>query len=275
LTQHASAPPPTWTGEVRPFGRIADAGLGNSREIWVYLPPSYARGTQRYPVLYFHDGQNVFDARTAFAGVEWGADETLERLARDGGAAEAIAVAIANTPQRIDEYTPVAELRGGGRAADYVGFLVQTVKPRIDAAFRTLPGRAHTASIGSSLGGLVSLYAAVHAPHVFGLAGALSPVFDWAGYDIEWRYEHTPAADLPLRVWIDMGTAEDSRPPSSTAQLPDSIRDLRRFARQLEARGFRRGINLGYEETDGARHEEAAWAERLPRVLEFLLPPTE
>ena len=138
--------------------------------------------------------------------------------------------------------------------------------------FRTLSSREHTAVIGSSLGGLVSLYAAIAAPEAFGLVGALSPVFDWAGYDIEWRYAKARAEQLPLRVWVDMGTAEDAG--SIAGAAPSRlVRDLRRFRMTLEHRGFELGNDLGYEETAGARHNETAWAERLPRVLRFLLPP--
>lgn len=271
-TLHSAAGHPTWTGDVRALGALADARLGNHRDVWVYLPRSYESGSRRYPVIYFHDGQNVFDAQTAFAGVEWGADETLELLAHTGAAAEAIAVAVANTRSRIDEYTPVTDPRGGGRADDYIAFLVQQLKPRIDGMFRTLSGREHTAVIGSSLGGLVSLYAAIAAPEAFGLVGALSPVFDWAGYDIEWRYAKARAEQLPLRVWVDMGTAEDA--PSIAGAPPSRlVRDLRRFRMTLEHRGFELGSDLGYEETAGARHNETAWSERLPRVLRFLLPP--
>jgi len=266
------AAPPSWTGDVRALGAIADMRLGNGRDVWVYVPRSYGSSSRRYPVIYFQDGQNVFDAGTSFAGVEWGADETLEMLARTRTARESIAVAVANTRNRIDEYTPVTDVRGGGRAGDYVAFLVHQLKPHIDRMFRTLPGREDTAVVGSSLGGLVSLYAGIAAPQVFGLVGALSPVFDWAGYDIEWRYAKAPAASLPQRVWVDMGTAEDASHPVRT--VPSRlICDLWRFRQVLEHRGLELGRNLGYEETDGAHHNESAWAERLPRVLRFLLPP--
>src|SRR5262249_36122884 len=149
---------------------------------------------------------------------------------------EAIAVAVANSQDRIDEYTPATDPRwpGGGRAALYVDFLVRELKPRIDAEFRTLADRAQTAIIGSSLGGLVSLYAGVAAAETFGLVGALSPVLDWAGYDIEWRYAAATISNLPQRVWVDMGTAEDHGEPRH-------IGDLRRFCSVLERRGYERG----------------------------------
>src|SRR5262249_62306095 len=117
---------PTWTGNVRRLGSFFDPRLDNARDVWIYLPRSYHTSEQRYPVLYFNDGQNVFDAATSFAGVEWQADETLESATGAGVIREAIAVAVANSQDRIDEYTPATDPRwpGGGRAAVYVRFLV-------------------------------------------------------------------------------------------------------------------------------------------------------
>ena len=265
---------PTLAGNIRHLGRVASQALGNERDVWVYLPPSYASSPQRrYPVIYFHDGQNVFDASTAFIGIEWQADETLERLATSGEMPEAIAVAVANSPRRMDEYTQVRDSgRGTGGAADlYLQFLVRELKPRIDREFRTLPGREHTALVGSSLGGLVSLYAGIAARETFGLIGGVSPVLSWGDSDIEKRYASAPAEHLPLRIWIDMGTAEDK---SAGAGVPRLILELRAFRDLLVRRGFVLGSTLGYMEDEGAIHNESAWAARLPRILRFLLPPT-
>jgi len=254
----------TWTGDVRSFGWFSHPNLGHMRQVWVYLPPSYATSARRFPVVYFQDGQNVFDAHTAFAGVEWRADETLEELAAIG--TEAIAVAIANTPDRIDEYSPVTNSRhAGGRASAYLEFLVEELKPRIDAALRTQPDRDHTAIVGSSLGGLLALYAGVAAAARFGRVGALSPALDWGAYDIGYRYG--ASQQLPSRIWIDMGTAE----AHTTSAAAQAVADLHRFAGVLRERGFTDDDSLHCEEVDGARHDEAAWAARLPRVLAFLL----
>jgi len=125
--------------------------------------------------------------------------------------------------------------------------------------------------VGSSLGGLVSLYGGLVAWESFGRIGALSAVFDWAQYDIETRYLAAPRARMPARLWIDMGTAEDSKPPQ-TGQVSKLILDLRRFRGVLEQRGYALGSQMGYEEVEGAVHDEAAWAARLPRVLRFLYP---
>jgi len=264
--------PSTSSGNVRHLGRIPSAALGNERDVWIWLPPSYGTSpARRYPVIYFHDGQNVFDAATAFIGVEWGADETLERLAAAGTMREVIAVAVANTPQRMAEYTQAADTRGGTPRADlYLKFLVEELKPRIDAEFRTLPERENTAIVGSSLGGLVSLYAGVAAWRTFGLVGGVSPVVEWGDHDLERRYQQAPAEQLPLCIWIDMGTAED---PADAGPDSRHVRELRRFRAVLETRGFNPGRNLGYQEDPGAPHNEAAWAKRLPDILRFLLPP--
>lgn len=261
----------TWTGDVRHLGRVQSAALGNERDVWVWLPPSYATPPdRRYPVVYFHDGQNVFDAATAFIGVEWGADETLARLAETGEAPEAIAVAVANTPQRMLEYTQASDPRHPGepRADLYLRFLVEELKPRIDAEFRTLPERAHTALVGSSLGGLVSLYAGTAAWETFGLVAGVSPVLHWGGHDLESHYRTAPRQRLPLRLWIDMGTAEDAAGAGPDSRL---VRELRRFRDVLVERGYVEGRDLGYLEDAGAAHNEHAWAARLPRVLRFLL----
>lgn len=151
-------------------------------------------------------------------------------------------------------------------------FLGRDLKPAIDAAFRTLPWREDTALVGSSLGGLVSLYGGLAAWHTFGLVAGLSPVLDWGADDIGARYAAAPAAQLPLRIWVDMGTAEDSA-PRLAGEDSKLVHDLRRFREVLLQRGYAEGATLGYEEALGAGHNEAAWAARLPRILRFLLPP--
>lgn len=174
-----TAPPRLHTA--RPTVSVLDTAfaipqLGRTRRIWLYLPPDYATSTKRYPVLYMQDGQNVFDAATSFAG-EWGVDETLDSLqaAGDWGA---IVVAVDNGgSNRVNEYMPwpgtVAGI-GGGEGARYVDFVVQTLKPYVDARYRTRPGRLDTGIGGSSLGGLISLYAALRYPEVFGRVLAFS-----------------------------------------------------------------------------------------------------
>ncbi|MEM9057569.1 MAG: alpha/beta hydrolase-fold protein [Pseudomonadota bacterium] len=151
--------------------------LNRTRRIWLYLPPDYDTTTKRYPVLYLQDGQNVFDAATSFAG-EWQVDETLDALHADGHWG-AIVVAIANGEgSRADEYHPWPNPQFGGGEGDlYLDFLVDTLKPYIDANFRTLANRRNTGVGGSSSAGVISQYAAVREPAVVGRVLAFSPAF--------------------------------------------------------------------------------------------------
>src|SRR5215213_8100519 len=147
-------------GDFRFHRQFASRRLGNKRTLCVYLPPGYfLRPQQRYPVLYLHDGQNIFDASTAAFGVEWGAADTADRLIGEGRITPLIIVGIYNTPERMDEYTPHRDpqRRVGGRGLHYARFVADEVKPFIDHQYRTLAGREYTAVAGSSLGGLISL----------------------------------------------------------------------------------------------------------------------
>ena len=163
--------------------------LDRSRRVWVYLPPGYEDGDQRYPVLYMHDGQNCFDTRTAFAG-EWEVDETLNELYDEQGFA-LIVVAVDNGEiHRFDEYTPwINPQYGGGEGDAYIEFLSETLKPHIDSTYRTLPEKEHTGLMGSSLGGLISNYGALARPDVYGKSGVFSPAH-WVVEDSMYAYAH-------------------------------------------------------------------------------------
>ena len=147
--------------------------LQTTKKIWLYLPENYAQTTKKYPVLYLHDGQNLFDASTSYAG-EWRIDETLDSLK-----AEVIVVGIAHgNEKRIDELTPFKnEQYGGGKGTLYLDFIISQLKPYIDAHYRTKSGKYNTAIGGSSLGGLISYYAVVKYPDVFGKSLVFSPAF--------------------------------------------------------------------------------------------------
>ncbi len=228
--------------------------LDNSRDVLVYLPPSYATGSQHYPVLYFHDGQNLFDSGTAFGGTEWQVDETLDALSAQG--IEAIAVGLPHTGDgRILEYNPFSHIKGG-RGDDYLAFLVDTVKPLIDSTFRTRPERDHTGLLGSSMGGLISLYGFFRQPTVFGLVGSLSPALWFTHGAIYDFVGQSPR--LPGRLYLDHGTRENS---------------AARMAGLLREKGYEDGADLCYIKEDGGEHTEAAWARRLPGALRFLLRP--
>ena len=245
--------------------------LQNRRDILIYLPPSYHHSQQRYPVLYMHDGQNLFDAATSYAG-EWQVDETMETLATRGY--EAIVVGIPNMgTQRLNEYSPFRDVRlGGGDGGNYVNFIVDTLKPAIDRDFRTQAEAAATGILGSSMGGLISLYAFFHRPRVFGYAGIMSPSI-WFADEALLRY----TADVPYhpgRIYLDAGTREytgfraDRFLHAASRQYYGRVRRLKRI---LVQKGYRPIHQLLHVEEKEARHEEAAWARRLERAICFFL----
>lgn len=146
--------------------------LQTSKKIWLYLPKNYSTSKKKYPVIYMHDAQNVFDAKTSFVG-EWNVDEKLDSLN-----AQVIVVGIENTDKRMEELTPYPHPKyGGGKADQYLDFIVTTLKPEIDKKYRTKTDAKHTSIMGSSLGGLASFYAILKYPNVFGNAGVFSPAF--------------------------------------------------------------------------------------------------
>lgn len=160
--------------------------LKTTRKIWIYLPPDYATSSQKYPVIYMHDGQNLFDNATSFSG-EWGVDETMNQLSEQHKFS-AIIVGIDNGgDSRLDEYSPWKNKKynKGGEGEAYVEFLVKTLKPYIDKRYRTLPQAKNTGLIGSSMGGLISFYAGVKYPKTFGKIGIFSPAFWFVSKDLQ------------------------------------------------------------------------------------------
>jgi predicted alpha/beta superfamily hydrolase len=247
-----------FAGSVKLLRGVHSPQLGNTRDIVVYLPPSYERDERRYPVVYMQDGQNLFDDRTAFAGA-WKVDHAVEDASRAG--VEAIIVAIPNMGHdRLNEYSPWPDSRhGGGRGDAYVEFVASTLKPRIDADLRTLSERESTGIAGSSMGGLISLYAFLRAPTTFGLCGAMSPALWFADARIHDYLADAPF--LPGRIYLDCGTREGER----------EIADVRRVCDALRSKGYRSAVELLCVIEAGAAHHEPAWAARTRRMLDFLL----
>jgi pullulanase len=236
-------------------------GFLSGRRIWVYLPPGYHGTTERYPVLYMLDGQNVFDFQTSFAG-EWKVDESLETLIPAGEVAPLIVVAIDNAgSSRIDEYTPWPDPGYGGGGGDaHLDAIADVLVPHVDATYRTLTGPAHTGFGGSSLGGLMALYAAYERPDVFGALMAMSPSIWWANREI---VAFASSSSKPaVRVWMDMGTAEYGA----------AIGDLRTMRDAMIDQGFVLAVDLTVVEDPGAQHNEAAWSRRFPDAMRFLFP---
>lgn len=271
------APALAATGRVDGYQEFASAYV-SARDVDVWLPPGYEGGTgRRYPVVYMHDGQNLFDPALAYTGIDWGVDETMTRLIADAKVRAAIVVGIWNTPRRFGEYMPQKAVTAATVATGvalppiprdavisdaYLRFLVAELKPFVDAAYRTLPGRDDTVIIGSSMGGLVSLYAIAEYPDVFGGAGAMST--HWPAGDgsmIDWLARRLPDPDTH-RIYYDFGTAtlDAAYPPLQ-----------RRMDAAMRAGGYVRGRNWITRRFEGAAHDERAWRERVDRPLMFLL----
>jgi predicted alpha/beta superfamily hydrolase len=235
---------------------------GRSRRIWLYLPPGYAASKHRYPVLYLHDGQNIFDEATAYAG-EWAVDETLNQLKNSGqDPAGCIVVAIDNGGERrLDEYSPWVNerLKKGGEGSQYVEFLVRTLKPYIDQHYRTRPDAAHTAILGSSMGGLISLYAGVKYPKVFGRVGAFSPAF-WFAKDSLLAFVRRRPAPTASRFYFMAGPAEG---PGMVPQMAE-VRDA------LLARGLS-PTRVAFKTPADGQHAEWFWRREFGPAYQWLL----
>ncbi|HUM06843.1 MAG TPA: alpha/beta hydrolase-fold protein [Terriglobales bacterium] len=240
----------------------------NTRCLRVWLPPGYEEtGRTRYPVLYLNDGQNLFEAETAFGGVPWRVGESAQELIAEGKVAPLIVVGVDNTGKdRIREYIPYRSV--DPRVAEPLGkrypdFIVREVMPLIEKQYRVAKGPEHTGLGGSSLGGLITLYTQLAAPGVFGRLLIESPSLFVANERI--LDECRDFRDWPYRVYVAMGTQETGNP----AKNEQVMEDVRRLERILRAAGLRKSrLRIWIEE--GATHDEAAWAARFPKALEFL-----
>ncbi|MFN0109587.1 MAG: alpha/beta hydrolase [Blastocatellia bacterium] len=259
-----SQPHHTRTGEFRHHTNFHSNWLANHRNVLVYLPPGYADESKRFPVLYLQDGQNLFDTATAFNGVEWGVDETAQRLILNGRIEPVIIVAIYNLgTDRIDEYAPTVDPRQkrGGKADLYGRFLIEELKPFIDQNYRTLPSPEFTGLGGSSLGALASLYLGLKHPNVFSKLMVMSPSV-WWDQGMILRFVHELRAKPTTRIWLDIGSKEGKFTPGYVRQL----RDL------LIAQGWRLDADLKFMDIRGGQHNESAWAKRIEPALRFLFP---
>lgn len=226
--------------------------LNRTRRIWVYLPSDYHQSAKKYPVLYMQDGQNLFDVLTAPYG-EWGMDEFLDSVVDPR---KCIIVGIdhgGNT--RLTEYNPYDSRFGKGEGDAYVDFLVYTLKPYIDNAFRTKSGRKYTSVAGSSMGGLISYYAAVKHPEVFGSAGVFSPAF-WIA----------PA----LQQFTDKATVKKSTAfyfVCGDMESKEMVGDMELMASKIRSKGAR---NVYTKVVIGGRHNEKMWQQEIPGFYNWL-----
>jgi predicted alpha/beta superfamily hydrolase len=243
----------TVVGDVRVLRGAAD------RDLFAYLPPSHGEPGRRFPVVYMLDGQNLFDDATAYSGVEWQVDETMEQLVHEG--LEAIVVGIPAAPgdERGHEYS-------GRKIEQHLSFVADTVRPLVETSFHVDPRRERTGIAGSSLGGVASLHAVFTRPETFGFAGVLSPAFWWTGDD-RWfeLVERTVKPDA--RIYIDVG---DSEMPEDEQTRRRYVEGFERMTALMRSRGFDEDSLRAVLEPGGA-HFETDWARRLPDALRFLL----
>jgi len=279
-------------GRLIEWEAVTSAHVG-PRNVTIWLPPGYETGSGRHPVLYMHDGQNLFDPTRANFG-EWGVDEHLVRLIETGQVRAPIVVGVWNTPLRLREYVPAeliaalpAEVRdsllnmyGGEPLSDgYLRFLVEELKPRIDTEYRTLPGRDDTATMGSSMGGLISLYAMMKHPDVFGAAGCLSTHWPLRLERLEgdqlsqWR-------EVVVGAWGDVIRRGLPDPATHRLYMDRGDETLDQFYAFFQSRidGVIREAGWGPDRFrtlvfPTAEHNEKSWNSRLDVPLTFLLPP--
>ena len=223
--------------------------LDKTRRIWIYLPPDYETSGKSYPVLYMHDGQNLFDASTSYAG-EWEVDETLNTLFNNGIKVP-IVVGIDNGGEaRIDEYTPWSNPQyGGGGGENYAAFLTETLKPYIDQHYRTLQDRANTAIMGSSLGGIISHYSAINYQSVYSKAGIFSPSYWFSDSIYTFTEEHEK--ENSIRFYMMCGDNEGET----------TVTDMLSMAQLLKQSGFD-SDDIKTVVIEGGEHNEKLWREQ-------------
>lgn len=228
--------------------------LKTTKKIWVYLPLDYDQSTKKYPVIYMHDAQNLFDAKSSYAG-EWKVDETLDSLK-----ANVIVIGIEHgNDKRMEELTPFKnEKYGGGNADVYLDFIVTTLKQHVDSKYRTKPKAKHTTIFGSSLAGLVSFYAVLKYPEVFGNAGVFSPSF-WFTNDI---YEYAKKAEKSkAKLYFLCGDSESE----------DMVADMQRMTGIMsENRCDCKHLTKEVVVKDG-KHNEKMWSKQFGNAVIWLL----
>lgn len=258
------------------------------RRIWVYLPSGYADGDKHYPVLYMHDGQNLFEPSTSYLGVIWDVHSAVEKAIIHQRTEGVIVVGIDNPSSdneegvvgRLDEYSPWvnSELKDnllanritrdvGGYGDKYAAFIVDILKPMIDHKYRTKPGREHTGVAGSSMGGLISLYIGLEYEDVFSKVGAFSTALWFAEKPmLDLIKDHGP--DIPMKWYLDIGTNESSN--DDVENFNDIyVKGTMELYEYLLAAGVKEE-NLKLVVEDGAVHNEEAWARRFPAAFEWL-----
>lgn len=227
--------------------------FGSTKKIWLYLPKDYSTSKKKYPVIYMHDAQNLFDTKTAYAG-EWNIDEKLDSLN-----AQVIVVGIEHgNEKRIDELTPFKnEKHGGGNGDNYLEFIVKTLKPKIDVTYRTKTNAKNTIIMGSSLGGLISYYALLKYPEVFGKAGVFSPAF-WINPEIFDLTKKTKT--LNSKIYFLCGDNESQEMVSDVNKMEIFVSDIRCSCLHLTRKRI----------VKGGQHNEKLWRDNFVKVYSWL-----
>ena len=228
-----------------------------SHKVWVYLPPNYHSSNKKYPVIYMHDAQNLFDATTSYAG-EWKVDETLNDLYKTTGKGF-IVVAVENGgAERINEYTPWEHKKyGGGKGEFYIDFLKNTLKPYIDATYSTKKQAKHTAIIGSSLGGLISYYGGLKYPETFGKIGALSTSFWFSDKVVDFTKNY--GKNKKSKLYLLVGEKEEIAIVSNT----------KKYKKLLLETGFK-SKNITLKINPEGAHNETFWSTEFLEVIQWL-----
>ena len=225
--------------------------LNRKRRVWIYLPEDYAFNKKKYPVLYMHDGQNLFDALTSSFG-EWGIDEMMDTVRKRS---QCIIVGIDHgDSKRLTEYNPYPSRFGDGEGDAYVDFLAQTLKPYIDQHFRTKPEPATTSIAGSSMGGLISFYAVLKYPAVFGRAGVFSPAF-WIAPEVITKVENASSIKSPF--YFVCGELEGEQ----------MTKDMQLVYQQVKKKGSTKSV---YRVVANGQHNERFWQKELPAFYEWV-----
>lgn len=262
------------TGDLTRYENFRSKNV-DSRNVDVWLPPDYSP-SRKYSVLYMHDGQNLFNPKESYGGVDWGIDETVTRLISERRIPPLIVVAIWNTPKRFEEYMPqkafalaTSEQRADIRkfrnadstvSDNYLKFIVDEVKPFVDKNYSTRRGRKHTGIMGSSMGGLISLYAISEYPEVFGAAGCVSTHFP-IGNGVVIEYMKTSLPDPNKhRIYFDYGTETLDATYEPFQLKADDV---------MRAKGFTKN-NWITKKFPGEEHSERSWRKRVEIPLEFL-----
>jgi len=248
----ASAQESTASKQVSTF-MIDAPQLNGQKKIWVYLPKNYTASSKKYPVIYMHDAQNLFDKKTAFSG-EWNVDESLDSLD-----AQVIVIGIEHgNDKRVDELTPYKNAKyGGGNADAYLDFIVKNLKPEVDRKYRTKTNAKNTAIMGSSLGGLVSYYAVLKYPEVFGKAGVLSPSF-WFSDDIYKLTENTKK--LKTKIYFLAGDSESDEMVPDMKRMEKLVDEKRCYCLHLSKEVI----------VKGGQHSEKLWREHFVNAYLWL-----